>query len=150
MSLKKLTNSGNIKKGQKLNPAGRPKGAKGKKFNIKERLLGKWKTHPADRLVLLANAMEHRGEYDEAAKIWANLLKYFEPSKKPVESPPDPRNPDESVEAAEETYKLLQEIEQNGLSEDEGSKKPGLADGAPIVPLKTCSKKNLPGHKEKQ
>ena len=148
MNNQKLSNSGNIKKGQKLNPAGRPKGAKGKKFNIKERLLGKWKTHPADRLVLLANAMESRGEYDEAAKIWANLLKYFEPSKKPVESSLEKTTPEESADAAEETYKLLQELEQNGISKDEGGKRSGLADGAPVIPLKTRSKKNLPGHKE--
>ena len=156
MSPKKLTNSGNIKKGQKLNPAGRPKGAKGKKFNIKERLMGKWKTHPADELVRIAHVLEASGTaagYEAAGKIWANLLKYFEPSKKPVESIPEKTTPEDSAEAAEETYKLLQELEQDGLNKtgldkDEGSKRPGLADGTTAIPLKTRPKKNLPGHKE--
>src|ERR1700690_532498 len=40
-----------------LNPGGRPKGALSKKTHpqVKERLLGKWKTHPVDKLVELAN-----------------------------------------------------------------------------------------------
>lgn len=148
MNNQKLTKSGNIRKGQVLNPAGRPKGAKGKKFNIKERIIGRWKTHPADELVKLAKAMQGRGEYEEAAKVWANLLKYFEPSKKPVESLPEKMSPEGSAEAAEETYKLLQELEQDGISEDGGSKGSGLADGTINVPPKTRPKKNLPGHKE--
>ena len=150
MSLEKLTKSGNIKKGQVLNPGGRPKGAKGKKYNIKDRLLGNWKTHPVDKLVLLAHAMQARGEYEEAAKIWANLLKYFEPSKKPVESKPELSNPEESVGAAEETFKLLQELEQHGTNKDEGGEGSGLADGTVVIPLKTSPEKNLPGHKELQ
>lgn len=150
MSHEKLTKSGNIKKGQILNPGGRPKGAKGKKFNIKDRLLGKWKTHPADKLVMLANDMEGRGEYEEAAKIWANLLKYFEPSKKPVESKPEPTNPEESAEAAEETFKLLQELEQNGPDQIEGSKSNGLESGKTAIPPKTSSKEDLSGDKRQQ
>lgn len=148
MNNQKLTKSGNIKKGQVLNPGGRPKGAKGKKFNIKERLLGKWKTHPADRLVVLANAMEARGEFEESSKIWENLLKYFEPSKKPVESKPEPTNPEESAEAAEETFKLLQELEQNGLDQTKGSERDGLEGGKTVVPPKTGSKEDLSGHKK--
>ena len=148
MLQKKLTNSGNIKKGQILNPGGRPKGALGKKLQIKERLLGKWKTHPADRLVKLANAMEEHGNFEDAAKIWENLLKYFEPAKKPVETKPEPATPEESAEAAEETYKLLQELEQNGLDKIKGSKGHGVASGKADVPPKASPKTDLPGHKK--
>lgn len=150
MSNQKLTKSGNIKKGQILNPHGRPKGAKGKKFNIKDRIIGKWRTHPADELVKLARAMEQRGEYEESAKVWANLLKYFEPSKKPVESKPEPSNPEESAEAAEETYKLLQELEQNGLDQTKGSERDGLESGKADIPPKTSSKTDSSGHKKQQ
>lgn len=148
MNPKKLTNSGNIKKGQVLNPGGRPKGALGKKLQIKERLLGKWKTHPADKLVKIANMLEANGKFEEAADIWENLLKYFEPSKKPVETKPEPSNPDESAEAAEETFKLLQELEQNGFNKDESSKGSSVEVGTTAIPPKTSSKTNLSGHKE--
>ena len=148
MSLEKLTKSGNIKKGQILNPGGRPKGATGKKYNIKDRLLGKWKTHPADQLVKLARALEDREEYEEAAKIWENLLKYFEPSKKPVESKPEPASPEESAEAAEETFKLLKELEQNGPDQTESSEGDGLEGGKASLSLKSSPEKDLPGHKK--
>jgi len=150
MSSQKLTRSGNIKKGQVLNPGGRPKGAKGKKFNIKDRLIGKHKRHPVDELVRIAKLLESNGKYEEAADIWTNLLKYVEPAKKPVESKPEPSNPEESAEAAEETYKLLQELEQHGLDEIKGSERDGLESGKADVSPKTSPEKDLPGHKEQQ
>lgn len=144
----KLTKSGNIKPGQILNPAGRPKGSLTKKYQIKERLLGKFQTHPVDRLVKLANALEGNGKYEEAAAIWENLLKYFEPTKKPVECEPEKASPEGSVESAEETFRLLQELEQNGLSTTKGSEGNGVAEGTVDVPPQTSSKENLPGHTE--
>lgn len=144
----KLTNTGNMKPGQSLNPAGRPKGSVTKKYQIKERLLGKFQTHPVDRLVKLANALEGTGKYEEAAAIWENLLKYFEPTKKPVESVPEKASPEGSVEAAEETFRLLQEMEQDGLKPTESSKGDGLENRPVDVSLEASPKTDLPGHKE--
>lgn len=148
MSLNK-ENPSHFKSGQATpNPMGRPKGSTSKKFQVKERLLGKWQTHPVDKLVKIANALETSGRYEEAAQIWTNLLKYFEPTKKPVETVPEKTTPEESVEAAEETFKLLQELEQHGLEPAKGSEGDGLETGKTDVSPETSSEKNLPGHPE--
>ena len=98
-----------------INPGGRPKGSLGRKTHpqVKERLLGKWHTHPVDKLVELANFVK-MSDPKLSAEIWTNLLKYFEPTKKPVESAPEKTTPEESKEAAEETFRLLEELEKNG------------------------------------
>ncbi len=143
-----INNPSHIPKGTSLNPAGRPKGSVSKKYQIKERLLGKFQTHPVDRLVKLANALEGRGQFEEAAAIWENLLKYFEPTKKPVECAPEKTTPEESVDAAEETFKLLQELEQNGISQVKSSEGDGLAARPVDVSPEASAKEDLPGHKE--
>ena len=145
----KLAKTGNIKKGQRLNPAGRPKGSLGKKVGVKDRLLGKWKAHPADKLVMLANYLTNKGDFEEAAKIWQNLLRYFEPSKRPVESAPEKSTPEESAEAAEDTFRLLQELEQHGFSKDKSGEKPSVENRTPLVPPKTGAEKDLPRDKSK-
>ena len=98
-----------------LNPGGRPKGSMNKKTHsqVKERLLGKWQTHPVDKLVQLANHVMLT-DPKLAAEIWTNLLRYFEPTKKPVESAPEKTTPEDSRLAAEETHKLLEELERHG------------------------------------
>lgn len=128
-----------FKKGENNNPAGRPRGTEnhsGAPLKVKNRLLGHWKTHPVDRLVRLANDLEAHGKIEEAAKIWENLLKYCEPTKKPVEQPPElPTTPEESKAAAEETYKLLEELErQGGPSPVKSSETPSLGTGETQVP----------------
>jgi hypothetical protein len=143
-----MENPSHIKKGQSLNPAGRPKGSVSKKYQIKERLLGKFQTHPVDRLVKLANALEGNGKFEEAAAIWENLLKYFEPTKKPVECAPEKSTPKESVDAAEETFKLLQELEQHGIEPIKSSEGDGLAKGPVVIPSEASPKTDLPGHTE--
>ncbi len=124
----------NFVKGTSQNPAGRPKGSLTKKTSpkIQERLLGKWKTHPADKLVEIANFVACT-DPELAAEIWTNLLKYFEPTKKPVESAPEKTTPQESKEAAEETYRLLMELE-NGSVPDSSSQSNGVAPMPPQVP----------------
>lgn len=114
-----------------LNPGGRPKGSLSKKThpNVKERLLGKWSTHPVDRLVRIANFVEAT-DPKMAAEIWTNLLKYFEPTKKPVEVAPEKTTPEESKLAAEETHRLLEELEKNGkFSDTTSSEGTGLENG---------------------
>lgn len=141
-------NSSRMKPGETLNPNGRPKGAFAKKDQIKERLLKKHGTHPVDRLVKLAQDLENREKFEEAAAIWENLLKYFEPTKKPVESAPEKTTPEESVDSAEETFKLLQELEQNGISQVKSSEGDGLAKGPVDVSPEASPKADLPGHTE--
>lgn len=142
-------NPSRFKPGQESpNPAGRPKGSVSKKYQVKERLLGKWQTHPVDKLVKIANSLEGSGKFEEAAEIWTNLLKYFEPTKKPVEVAPEKTTPEESAEAAEETYKLLQELEQHGLKPIESSEGDGLETRPTNVSPKASSETNLPGHPE--
>jgi len=136
--------------GKSLNPGGRPKGSLSKSTHpqVKERLLGKWKTHPVDKLVEIANRVS-ASDPKMAAEIWTNLLKYFEPTKKPVETVPEKNTPEESVLAAQETFRLLEEIEKNGLSSDtEGSKGTGLATGAADVSAQASPKEDLPEHQE--
>lgn len=141
--------SGNFKPGQpSANPMGRPKGSVSKKFQVKERLLAKHHIHPVDRLVKIAQDLELNGKYSEAAEIWTNLLKYFEPTKKPVEVAPEKTTPEESAEAAEETFKLLQELEQHGLKPTESSEGDGLETSKTDVSPETSSETNLPGHTE--
>jgi hypothetical protein len=138
----------NFKKGVVNNPNGRPKGSVDKKSHpsIKERLLGKWKTHPADKLVNLANFVA-ASDPELAAEIWTNLLKYFEPTKKPVESVPEKSTPKESKEAAEETFRLLQELE-NGSIQDGGDKEAGVETGPTQVPPEAIPEEDLRGYPE--
>lgn len=142
-------NSSHIKTGQILNPGGRPRGSVSKKYQIKERLLGKFHTHPVDKLVELATLLTRDGKFDEAAAIWENLLKYFEPTKKPVATAPEKSTPEESVESAEETFKLLQELEQNGISQVKSSEGNGMEIGKTDVPSEASTETDLPGHTEK-
>ena len=129
--------------GKSLNPGGRPKGSLGRKTHpqVKERLLGKWQTHPVDKLVELANRVTASNP-ELAVQIWTNLLKYFEPTKKPVESAPEKTTPEEAKEAAEETFKLLQEIENHGFN-PASSQRPGVANGPSQVHPETSPEANL-------
>jgi hypothetical protein len=149
----KGTGNPDWKPGVAQNPQGRPKGSLSSKstHKVKERLLGKWKTHPVDKLVTIANFLTASGISEnmiEAATIWTNLLKYFEPTKKPVEITPEKSTPEESAAAAEETYKLLEELENAGLSQITSSKGNGVETGQTPVSLETSSKEDLSGHKE--
>lgn len=149
----KGTGNPDWKPGVAQNPQGRPKGSLNGKSTpkVKERLLGKWKTHPVDKLVTIANFLTSIGTPDslvEAATIWTNLLKYFEPTKKPVEIAPEKTTPEESAAAAEETYKLLEELENAGLSQTASSKGNGVESGTTPVSSKASPKEDLSGHKE--
>lgn len=87
------------------------------------------------------------GNTELAAKIWADLLKYCEPQKKPVESAPEKSTtPEESKEAAEATLKLLQELENGQSGENAGtesSNSPSLDGGTPKVSTEASSEDNL-------
>ena len=135
--------------GKSLNMGGRPKGSLSKKTHpqVKERLLGKWQTHPVDKLVEIANRVTAT-DPKMAAEIWTNLLKYFEPTKKPVESAPEKTTPEEAKEAAEETFKLLQEIENGTVGYSAGSKGHGVAKSSPEVHPEAGPEADLREHPE--
>lgn len=136
--------------GKSLNMGGRPRGSLSKKTHpqVKERLLGKWQTHPVDKLVEIANRVTAT-DPKMAAEIWTNLLKYFEPTKKPVETIPTQNTVEESVAAAQETFRLLEEIEKNGLGSDtQGSQGSGVETRAADVHAQASPEENLPRHKE--
>lgn len=132
-----------------MNPGGRPKGSMNRKTSMKisDRLLGKWKVHPADKLVELARYLTENGKYEEAAEIWTNLMKYFEPTKKPVESAPEKTTPEEAKDAAEETFRLLQEIENGTYKDTTGSKGLSVEKQPSTLPSEASSETHLPEHK---
>lgn len=132
-----------------VNTGGRPKGALGRRTHpqVKERLLGKWRTHPVDKLVEIANRLSATNP-EKAAEIWTNLLKYFEPTKKPVESVPEKNSPEESVLAAQETFRLLEAIENGTNIDPQSGEGTGMAPGTTPISSETVAKKDLPGHKE--
>jgi len=144
----KLTEKGGFKSGQVPVSPGRPRGIPTKKYQVKERLLKRHSIHPVDQLVRIAKFLEANSKFEEAAAIWENLLKYFEPTKKPVETAPEKSTPEESVDSAEETFKLLQEIEQNGLNSIKSSEGNGVASREAALPVKACPEEDLSGHKE--
>lgn len=64
-------------------------GSEPKKLQVKKRLLGKWRKHPVDKLVELANFLETTNPVF-AAKVWIRLLDSceLEENKKRTASPP--------------------------------------------------------------
>lgn len=141
----KLTRSGNIKKGQVLNPRGRPVGSTAKinSHDIKTRLMARHKTHPADRLVTIANALEANGKWDEAAKIWMTLLKYCESPKKQAPAEKEPEAP--TPLSSELADKILEEFENNGSNSVKSDQGNGVAEGTTDVPSETGAEDDLPG-----
>lgn len=129
----KSTGNPNWKAGVAQNPQGRPKGSVNSKSaaKVSVRLLGKWKIHPVDKLVELAKLVA-TSDPELAADIWLKLLQYMEPTKKPVETTPEKNTPEGSKEAAEETLKLLKELEDGTNTEGSGDKS-GLVDGEPEI-----------------
>lgn len=141
----KLTKSGNIKKGQVLNPNGRPVGsvAKVNSNDIKTRLQARHKVHPADRLVTLAGALEAAGKLDEAAKIWMTLLKYCESPKKQAAAEKEPEKT--PALSSEDADKLLEAFENNGRNPVKSDQGNGVAEGPVDVPSETSTEADLPG-----
>jgi len=142
----KLTQTGNIKKGQVLNPYGRPVGSKtkSKSPDIKTRLMARHKVHPADKLVNLANGFEMSGKYEEATKIWMMLLKYCESPKKQVVVKEESETP--TPLSSELADKILEEFENNGSNSGKSDKRNGVAEGPTDVPSEASAEEDLPGH----
>lgn len=144
----KLTRSGNIKPGQVLNPKGRPVGsvAKVNSSDIKTRLMARHKIHPADKLVVIANALETQGKWSEAAEIWMTLLKYCESPKKQIQAKEEPERTEPlSSELAD---KILEEFENNGSNPVKSGEGNSVAEGTTNVPPETSAEEDLSGYPE--
>lgn len=141
--------------GKSGNPDGRPKGAKSLKGILKvAATLAEKKRHPVEELIRIADHAENfpaTGGKELAAKIWADLLKYCEPQKKPVETAPEkPTTPEESKKNAEEAMKYLQELENGTSGENPGSASghpPRMADGSSSLSPEASSTPDLPSDK---
>lgn len=94
-----------------------------------------------------AKAIPGVGGTELAAKIWADLLKYCEPQKKPVEVAPEkPTTPEESKAAAESAMAYLQELENGPAGENtrtESSDQIRLGDGETKVSSEEVPEKDL-------
>ena len=130
------------------NPLGRPKGPTKVRLDSKRRLLGKWKTHPVDKLVRIANFIEATNP-EMAAKIWIRLLDSCELEERKRKDTLPPIESDEKTETPTEaeSLKILEEIE-NGQKALAGSNSDGLAAGPTPIQTETGPAQNLPGYKE--
>lgn len=86
-----------------------------KKLQVKKRLLGKWRKHPVDKLVELANYLQSSNPVF-AAKVWIRLLDSceLEENKKRTASPP--LASEAEAGASIDAMKLLEEAEAHGDS----------------------------------
>lgn len=114
--------------GNKFGAAGRPKGRT--PLTVEKRLMGKWKVHPVDKLVKLANYLDAKGQYAAAADIWMKLLPYFDTTKKSKKIEPEGPEANEDDESAEETLEMLE----NGQPTDQSSQSPSLGTGPSPLP----------------
>lgn len=126
-------------KGNKLSQ-NRPK--EPKKIQVKRRLLGKWKTHPVDKLVSIANFIQATNP-EFSGKIWMRLLDSceLEENKKKSSMPPS-FTPDEKHMSEEESLKLLEEMEKNDASTSKDDTT-SVATGSSEVQAQTSPEEDL-------
>jgi hypothetical protein len=98
------------------NPLGRPKGPTKTALDTKRRLLAKWRTHPVDKLVRIANFIEATNP-EMAAKIWIKLLESCELEERKKKDFLPPVDKSEEVTLSEkDALKILEDIE-NGQTQ---------------------------------
>lgn len=129
-----------FQKGQIANPNGRPKGSGLiSQTSVTKRLLGKWKTHPVDKLVQMAQYLEAKAQYGLAAEIWLKLLPYFDAPKKAdrvktiLQDFPAPAEPEQDPTS------ILEALENDGRPSPQSSERPGLETGPSQIPSKASS-----------
>jgi hypothetical protein len=125
-----------------LNPKGAATGPK--PLNVKKRVLGKWKTHPVDKLVKIANFAEALNP-ELSAKIWLRLLDSCEGEEKKKKGymPPTSTTDTKATEIDADT--LLKDLEQDEQSTTEGDSE-GLGNGTPVLQTETRPTEDLPEH----
>lgn len=82
-----------------------------KRLQVKKRVLGKWKTHPVDKMVRIANFIEASNP-ELAAKIWMRLLDSCELEEKAKKGYMPPVVGNESAAEAE-AMRALEEAEKD-------------------------------------
>lgn len=101
-----------------------------KKLQVKKRVMGKWKTHPVDKMVRIANFIEASNP-ELAAKIWMRLLDSCELEEKAKKGYMPPPAGNESAAEAE-AMKALEELENGAERKPQNldapmvSKEPGI------------------------
>ena len=112
-----------------------------KKLQVKKRVMGKWKTHPVDKMVRIANFIE--GSNPElAAKIWMRLLDSCELEEKAKKTFMPPGVPNESAAEAE-AMKALEEAEKDDQATPQSSSH-GMAAGPVDIQVETSPEEDLP------
>jgi hypothetical protein len=130
------------------NPLGRPKGPTKARLDSKRRLLGKWRTHPVDKLVKIANFIEATNP-EMAAKIWIRLLDSCElEERKRKDTLPPVSEGEIETPTEEEALRILKEIENGQQEALAGSHSNGLATGTTPIQVETGPTEDLSGHKE--
>lgn len=113
-----------------------------KKLQVKKRVMGKWKTHPVDKMVKIANFIE--GSNPElAAKIWMRLLDSCELEEKAKKGYMPPVAGNESVAEAE-AMKALEEAEKDDQATPQSSRN-GMENGPVDVQVEAGSEEDLSG-----
>lgn len=135
-------------KGMKpVNPTGRPKGTADKSpISVKKRVIGKWRTHPVDKLVTIANFIQATNP-EFSGKIWMRLLDSIEAEERKNKSSQSPV-PISETTIPESDDKLLEELEQNGFSQTTSSKDSSMATGTTQISPEASPETDLREHKE--
>lgn len=131
-----------------VNRGGRPKGSVQKKsLDVKKRLLGKWQTHPVDKLVKLANFIEPSNP-ELAGKIWLRLLDSCELEERKNKNSLPPMIAGEETTSEIDALKQLEEIENGSTKQiNSSSDSVGMAPGEITVQTETVPTEDLPGYK---
>lgn len=137
-------NPSHFKPGVSANPNGRPIGAKtkAKSEDIETRLKAKHKVHAADKLVELAKHFEANNKFEEAAKIWMALLKFYKSPKKTAHSTDDEPEAPKQL-SPEQAASLLKEFENNGSKPVKSDKRTSMANGSVAVSSETSAEADL-------
>lgn len=130
----------NMVKGHKMSQ--NRKTTEPKKLQVKKRLMGKWRTHPVDKLVSLANFIEAT-KPEMCAKIWLRLLDSceLEEHKKKGSLPPITSG-EEHTNSDEDAMRLLEEMEKTDETTP-ASNPLSMAEGPTEVQAETSSEEDL-------
>jgi hypothetical protein len=127
-----------------INPKGRAVDHK-KPLDVKRRLTGRWRTHPVDKLVRIANFIEATNP-EMSAKIWIRLLDSCEGEerKKKGSLPPVP---DAKTSPSEiDADAVLKELEQDESIPPAESNRPSVAAGETLLQAEAGAEEDLSGN----
>jgi len=144
LNKRKPTGNPNWVKGHVANPNGRPKGGPKLALGVRRRLSGKWKTHPVDKLVTIANFIQATNP-EFAGKIWIRLLDAWEAEERKAKGSMSPVAVDDSTKFNPNDTKLLEEFENYDSSTIADNKDDGVAERKAEVSLEAGPEEDLRG-----